>query len=114
MREELEKRIQEAQERLGLRALTEKERARSKQSQEVDAFRGFLAWRMKFTTRAELLLGAEYLWRETGPAVRFTIDNHVFVLARYEDETRFLEEVAGGLMSCSVCRMMNRGLKTGC
>lgn len=100
MRKELVQRIEEAREHLGLRALTEEERARREQSQVMDAFKSFLAQRLEFSTRAELLIGAEDLWRETGPAIRFTIEDHVFLLARCERETLLLEEKASG--SCEL------------
>jgi len=62
----------------------------------MDAFKGFLARRIDLSTRAELLLGADDLWRETGPALRFTIEDHVFVLVRCEGGARLLEEVPEG------------------
>jgi hypothetical protein len=96
MRAELEQKIQEARERLGLGALTAEQRAEQERTQAMDEFKIFLAGRIEPWTRIELLMGAEYFWGQTGPAVRFGVDNHVFLLARCGDDAGlFVEEAAG-------------------
>ena len=93
MRAELEQKIQEARERLGLGALTGEQRAKQGRTQAMDEFKVFLAGRIDFKTRVELLIGAQYFWEETDPAVRFGVDNQIFLLVRSEDGARlFVEE----------------------
>jgi hypothetical protein len=59
----------------------------------MDEFKSFLAAKTDPWVRLELLLAADYLWLETGPAVRFQLDDHVFVLAKHEGQCWFLEEM---------------------
>jgi hypothetical protein len=92
MREELQQRIREARERLGMRALTEEERAESGRREAMDEFKIFLVGKTDPWIRAELLVGGDYLWLETGPAARFQVDDHVFVLAKHEGECQLLED----------------------
>jgi hypothetical protein len=92
MREELRQRIQEARERLGMRTPTEEERAASKRREVMEEFKMFLVGKTDLWVRAELLIGADYFWLETEPAVRFQVDDHVFALAKQEGECRLLEE----------------------
>jgi hypothetical protein len=53
--------IEEARERLGMRAVTEDERAESGRRQAMDEFKMFLVGRTDLWIRAELLLRADYL-----------------------------------------------------
>jgi hypothetical protein len=41
--------------------------------------------RIDLSTRLELLLGADYFWQETGPAVRLEVDGRAFILAKKEE-----------------------------
>jgi hypothetical protein len=115
MRAELEQKIQEARERLGLGALTAEQRAEQERTQAMDEFKIFLAGRIEPWTRAELLMGAEYFWEQTGSAVRFGVDNHVFLLTRCGDDAGlFVEEAAGNVGNWSVWQPMTRSSGTGC
>jgi hypothetical protein len=99
MRQELERRIREAHRRLEGGVPTEDERVEAAQHQAIEDFKVFLAQRIDFITRTELLLGADYFWQETGPAVRFELDGRVFVLAKKEDGTCCLSEKDGESMA---------------
>ena len=85
MRQELERRMREARRRLEGGVPTEDERVEAAQRQAIEDFQVFLAQRIDLTTRLELLLGADYFWHETGPAVRFELDGRLFVLAQGDD-----------------------------
>jgi len=85
MRQQLQRRIRDARCRLEGATLTEDEQTESARHQAIEDFKVFLAQRIDPETRLELLLGADYFWLETGPAVRFELDGHVFVLAQGDD-----------------------------
>lgn len=85
MREELERRIRDARRRLEGATLTEDEQTEIARREAIENFKVFLAQRIDLATRVELLLGASYFWLETCPAVRFELDDHVFILAQSND-----------------------------
>ena len=45
--------------------------------------------------RIELMFGASYFWNETGPAVRFTIDDQSFLLMQEGEDCRLFLNVEG-------------------
>ena len=96
MRAELERKIREAQGRLGVRARSEEELVQGKQSEAIERFRIYLAEKIDLWLRAELLLEAEYLWDGKGPAVKFRLEGHAFRLTRGAGETVLWEETQSG------------------
>jgi hypothetical protein len=79
--------------------LQDDERAENMRRQAIEGFKVFLAQKIDFVTRTELLWGADYFWQETGPAVRFEVDGRAFVLAKKEDGTCCLNQKDGDSMA---------------
>src|SRR4051794_12686074 len=61
-------------------------------------FKIMLAGKIDTNTRLELLLGGEYVWLETRPAVRFEIDRNSFVIAGGKQVCEPIEECGDQLL----------------
>ena len=95
MRLELRRLILNARARLGGYTLSADEAEENTQCQEIKEFQTLLTNKISINTSFELFLGADYVWQETGPAVRFDQDGHTFLMARGEGEMPVLGRLQG-------------------
>ena len=98
LRPELKRLILNARARLGGYELPAGQAEENTRRQAIEEFKILLAGRIDTTTRLELLLGGEYVWLQTGPAVRFGIDGHTFVIAGADEECQLWDQHGGELL----------------
>ena len=95
MTAELRRFIREARTRIQGIQLSTEEELDQKQAEAIRDFTDYLATRINLATRIELMFGASYFWNETGPAVRFTIDDQSFLLMQEGEDCRLFLNVEG-------------------
>jgi hypothetical protein len=95
MRDELLFRIREARCRIEGRPPSDQDQATAIRRQAIEDFKLLLARKLCTSTRMELLFPGTYIWLETGPAVRFDLDDRHFMLAEQFDDVILSEYVAG-------------------
>jgi hypothetical protein len=95
MREQLARRIRQAEQRLNGRLPTGQEDEQDRQLSELYRYKHLLARKIDLGTRTELLASGEFLHWEAAPAARFTIDHHTFVLLERENRLELFEIIAG-------------------
>lgn len=91
MRDELLFRIREARRRIEGRPPSDEDQASAIRREAIEDFKILLARKLDISTRWELLIQGTYIWLETGPAVRFDLDDHHFRLAQEFDEVVLCE-----------------------
>jgi hypothetical protein len=87
--------IREARTRIQGIQLSTEEELDQKQAEAIRDFTDYLAARVNLAVRIELMFGASFFWNETGPAVRFTIDDQSFLLMQEGDDCRLFLNVEG-------------------
>jgi hypothetical protein len=92
---ELRRFIREARTRIQGIQLSTEEELDQKQAEAIRDFTDYLAARVNLAVRIELMFGASYFWNETGPAVRFTIDDQSFLLMQEGEDCRLFLNVEG-------------------
>jgi hypothetical protein len=75
--------------------LGEDAKAAAQQAEAIQQFKLFLADKIQLEVRAELLLGSEWELNTNGCSVRFTVDEHTFVLQQSEQDCRLLHCMQG-------------------
>ena len=95
MTAELRRFIREARTRIQGIQLSTEEELDQKQAEAIRDFTDYLAARVNLAVRIELMFGASYFWNETGPAVRFTIDDQSFLLMQEGEDCRLFLNVEG-------------------
>ena len=95
MTADLRRFIREARTRIQGIQLSTEEELDQKQAEAIRDFTDYLAARVNLAVRIELMFGASYFWNETGPAVRFTIDDQSFLLMQEGDDCRLFLNVEG-------------------
>ena len=95
MTADLRRFIREARTRIQGIQLSTEEELDQKQTEAVRDFTDYLAARVNLAVRIELMFGASFFWNETGPAVRFTIDDQSFLLMRDGEDCRLFLNVEG-------------------
>ena len=95
MTAELRRFIREARTRIQGIQLSTEEELDQKQAEAIRDFTDYLAARVNLAVRIELMFGASFFWNETGPAVRFTIDDQSFLLMQEGDDCRLFLNVEG-------------------
>ena len=95
MTADLRRFIREARTRIQGIQLSTEEELDQKQAEAIRDFTDYLAARVNLAVRIELMFGASFFWNETGPAVRFTIDDQSFLLMQEGDDCRLFLNVEG-------------------
>ena len=95
MTADLRRFIREARTRIQGIQLSTEEGLDQKQAEAIRDFTDYLAARVNLAVRIELMFGASFFWNETGPAVRFTIDDQSFLLMQEGDDCRLFLNVEG-------------------
>lgn len=95
MTAELRRFIREARTRIQGIQLSTEEELDQKQAEAIRDFTDYLAARVNLAVRIELMFGASFFWNETGPAVRFTIDDQSFLLMQEGEDCRLFLNVEG-------------------
>ena len=95
MTAELRRFIREARTRIQGIQLSTEEELDQKQAEAIRDFTDYLAARVNLAVRIELMFGAKFFWNETGPAVRFTIDDQSFLLMQEGEDCRLFLNVEG-------------------
>ncbi len=96
MRDQLIHRIREAQRRLDCRLRSDEEQAASIRQEAIEDFKLLLAEKLEFGTRIELLLEGKLVWLDNGPAFRFELDGHQFLLAQEFTDIRLAKAAGEG------------------
>lgn len=95
MRPELKRLILNARARLGGYELPPEQAEENQRRRAIEDFKVQLTTKIDLSTRAEILLGGDYVWLQNRPAVRFEIDGHTFLLAGGKRECELIEESRG-------------------
>jgi hypothetical protein len=98
MNTELQRLISNARTRLGDYVLSRDEAEENSRREAMEEFELLLGRKINVATHMQLLVHAEDVWRETGPAVRFKIDEHTFLLTRADGEFQLSQECNGELV----------------